>query len=669
MKTLKNGMAILAIFSMLFVSCSKDETQDIPGQEKTATLTLAPVLNDMNKQMAASKQEAGDLPECSDATPAFAEISLTYGDSNTPVNVVLDILIDENGLFTGYNEELEIPIPAGETSVSVTLTDFKVYSEAGVAAENLIWIAPKEGSDYAKFVNAPLPQTFDLRAGSKNYVDVEVLCFDDREVNLYGYQFFDIIPKKLYEFCVFANYCTDAGRHYAANYSLDVVYIGDGNNIPLYTGQMPTTGNTAQDNSGDYFADPLCLAIPGPQFGEASDAPYLRVTATLANWDGNYPAPSGIEPVTTELSWDDVEAFFIGDDAIDYWHIFFNCDVTECDPLTDADCDEVNDDTDNCPNVYNPDQLDTDGDGIGDACDNCVYTPNPDQMDSDGDGIGDVCEECADSDGDGICDDVDNCVNTPNPDQMDSDGDGVGDACDNCVNTANADQADTDGDGVGDACDNCWETANADQADSDGDGIGDVCDACPNDAADTADGCPVEDCAVLDTDGDGVNDCEDQCIDTPGPADNYGCPYDNGGGKGCETAFRYGDISFINDIGFNSNRWGWAAEYSGTTGSVTENLYAGAGQEDTSKGYLAGTVTVSWTADEVTFTVDLANGVSINEVHIFFNEDNLPSKSAPGQYGFEDESPADGKEYVFDRAEDDGNFYVIFHAEVCGSDD
>lgn len=60
--------------------------------------------------------------------------------------------------------------------------------------------------------------------------------------------------------------------------------------------------------------------------------------------------------------------------------------------ITDADGDGINDEQDNCLEVYNPDQLDTDGDGIGDACDNCMNVSNPDQQDSDGDGIGDVCE-------------------------------------------------------------------------------------------------------------------------------------------------------------------------------------------------------------------------------------------------------------------------------------
>lgn len=36
---------------------------------------------------------------------------------------------------------------------------------------------------------------------------------------------------------------------------------------------------------------------------------------------------------------------------------------------------------------------------------------------------------CPDSDGDGVCDDSDNCLDTPNSDQVDSDGDGIGDLC------------------------------------------------------------------------------------------------------------------------------------------------------------------------------------------------------------------------------------------------
>ena len=47
--------------------------------------------------------------------------------------------------------------------------------------------------------------------------------------------------------------------------------------------------------------------------------------------------------------------------AIEYYDCDGNC-------LQDQDGDEVCDQLDNCPEVYNPLQIDSDGDGFGDAC-------------------------------------------------------------------------------------------------------------------------------------------------------------------------------------------------------------------------------------------------------------------------------------------------------------
>lgn len=137
--------------------------------------------------------------------------------------------------------------------------------------------------------------------------------------------------------------------------------------------------------------------------------------------------------------------------------------------------------------------VDSDGDGVPDVGDNCPNVFNPDQIDQDMDGLGNPCD--SDLDGDGVLNNADNCSDLANPTQTDLDGDGIGDDCDN----------DVDGDAVNDDIDNCVGLSNQTQADSDGDGQGDACDD--------------------DDDGDGVLDTIDFCPGTPSgvPINAQGC--------------------------------------------------------------------------------------------------------------------------------------------------
>ncbi len=89
----------------------------------------------------------------------------------------------------------------------------------------------------------------------------------------------------------------------------------------------------------------------------------------------------------------------------------------------DSDGDGIPDANDNCPTVCNPQQLDANSDGIGDVCDatpGCGGCGQP------------ACElqgQC-DADGDGIVDANDNCPNVYNPQQLDANSNGTGDCCD-----------------------------------------------------------------------------------------------------------------------------------------------------------------------------------------------------------------------------------------------
>jgi hypothetical protein len=204
----------------------------------------------------------------------------------------------------------------------------------------------------------------------------------------------------------------------------------------------------------------------------------------------------------------------------------------DCTSMYDADGDGLCNPTDNCPFVYNPDQINSDADTLGDSCDNCPEYYNPSQPDYDDDGIGDQCDD--DDDDDGILDDGDesgtigdnpcvggetvncddNCRLGYNPDQADYDFDGVGDVCDSiCGDDSDGDfiGADNDCNGIpGDnPCtggetencdDNCPTVHNSDQMDQNSNGIGDLCESCcdsPGDANGNGPGCNILDITYM----------------------------------------------------------------------------------------------------------------------------------------------------------------------------
>lgn len=316
MKNLKTLMSGIALLAFLFTSCSKEENVPPTDDTEKATLSFGAILSDLAKN-SNNKQTTSldDLPECSDAAPAYVTVVLTQdgdemvGTMDEPFRI--DLVAGQ--VFTEEVPELEL------TPGTYSLDHFMVYDGDG----NLIWVAPT-GGPMADFVENSLPMDIDLRAGVKKYTDVSVLCYDERDINEYGYQFFDINTNEAIEFCLFGNFCDDTGRHFSAEYSVNVWMYSDGQRgEQIYT----DLENTVEVNAdGDMAASPLCLALPNK---EGTDEYYFEVTLM----DGEeYNATSRVvrAGVITE---DEVESFFDGDDNIDYYHFRTGCDTNDNVPV------------------------------------------------------------------------------------------------------------------------------------------------------------------------------------------------------------------------------------------------------------------------------------------------------------------------------------------------
>jgi len=606
MKNIKSYIAYFAVFALLFISCSQEEdTPSNPDKPEVASLSFATVLNDLTRR--AEKAHLNDFPVCSEATPSYVVVEISGDGYDGPNSLEIPLSdtpgdYDDDGeaeYFTLENSNLELPEGA------YSLTFFAVYD----TDDNLIWVAPSTDEDgtLANYVDNPLPLQINLVAGTKKYVDVDVLCYDKRMVNEYGYLFFELETNTALDFCFFANYCI-GDRHFVANYSVSIWLGIDDDGTPLYT-NIPAPISA----EGEFSADPLCFALPSPPEGVEDDEAYLYYEVTLEPWNGYYPNP-GDDVITGTLSLNDIEANFDGEDNVDYEHLRFGCDP----------------DQNTCPGQ------DNDDDGLGASCDNCPDDANANQLDSDGDGIGDECDRCPTLGGTA---NFFGCPSDPCIEGDDSDGDGYRGLCDNCPDVSNVDQADSDQDGVGDACDEC--PGFDDGEDVDEDGVPNGCDVC-EDGDDT-----------VDNNSNGIpDDCENP----------------NGGGA-CETAFMFGNTP-INSFS-NANRWGWAEEFDQADDTETYKIWAGAGQNDLSKGTHVGNATVTLNGDgDVELSISLFSGYSLDELHVNLSEDK-PSGNvakAPGQYNRNGEVNANTLNYTFDFNNTDGDFWIIVHSVTCGID-
>ena len=329
MNKFKSYFACLTICTLLFSSCSKEEAPMDDPTAKTAKVSFATVLNDMVSNSSALKQQL-DIPECSDGTPAFVEVVLSGQENVGTMENPIVVSVNPNPgnydgdpeaeYFTDESSDLELEPGA------YNLEWFVVYDgDPADDSSNILWIAPRADGEMSSFVDSPLPVSFNLGAGVKKYVDVEVLCFDDRMVNEYGYLFFDLETNEAIEFCIFGNYCPPSGRHFPAQFSVDVWSYANGTQGALIHENL--TNAVELDDNGDYAGTTVCMALPDT---EGLDEYYFEITLLDSDAYGDIEERiirSGV------INDDEVRSLFDGENNLDYYHFREGCDGDDNPPI------------------------------------------------------------------------------------------------------------------------------------------------------------------------------------------------------------------------------------------------------------------------------------------------------------------------------------------------
>lgn len=116
------------------------------------------------------------------------------------------------------------------------------------------------------------------------------------------------------------------------------------------------------------------------------------------------------------------------------------------------------------------------------------------------------------------------------------------------------------------------------------------------------------------------------------------------------------------------NNWGW------TNGPLSEgkyefDLYAGAGNNDLSKGTLVGKLEVEYRNGKVSVTYDMKSGFTLKEAQLYIGSDYLPKKgrsytNSPGQFEYGKEFRSGTDSHEFEAGWYRGKIYIAAHAVV-----
>ncbi len=299
MRNFKSIAVFCTFFILLTTSCSKDSDNSLFNKQldRTATLSFGAVLNDMMLNKDQIRQALEDnIPECSNNSPAYVEVVISgvtnVGTMENPV--VIKVVANSgqsqnNGNSTYFTlESVDLELEPGNYSL-----DYFAVLDGDPQDPNskIIWVAPSSDGEFSNFVDAAIPINFELRAGTKKYLNVEVLCYDQRLADEYGYLFFDAEvvqyqPTQAIDFCVFGSFCDEVGRSHLAKYKVSGwMYSGDPQDPKgkeLFINRENSIIITDYEDSSEMSSEPLCMQLPDH---DGEDLYYMEISIMPFNYD------------------------------------------------------------------------------------------------------------------------------------------------------------------------------------------------------------------------------------------------------------------------------------------------------------------------------------------------------------------------------------------------
>lgn len=130
----------------------------------------------------------------------------------------------------------------------------------------------------------------------------------------------------------------------------------------------------------------------------------------------------------------------------------------------------------------------------------------------------------------------------------------------------------------------------------------------------------------------------------------------------CETAFAFGDQTFAELGTIKNARWGWQLTVNANSQGSTP-IYAGAAQNDITKGTYVGQLDYTFYGGSLTVNFDMVPGWVMKKTHVYADQVDVAT-SAPGQYGNQHELD-NGQFDSYALYVEGDPIFVVAHAEAC----